>query len=321
MTKGFLFCLLVLLLAACAPRVTQTPQPQPSTPPTPQQPAASPTPVQPTPQPPPTPQAGTTPATPTPSATSSGCGKTAPGAPPASVVVDGLERPFIAYVPADYNPQQSYPLVVAFHGRTNSNVQVREYFGLEAAMPESIILYPSGLRNGNTYTWANQGDDGNALRDYTFFDELLRVTEYYYCVDTSKVFVVGHSLGAYFANSVACARAGVIKAVASLAGGIQTSSCRGAVAALLLHNPSDNLVAISEGEKALSTFMGTDGVSRQGAGTSGVLASFNCTWYTGTFPVVWCPHGFSTRYDGSYYPHTWPEATAQAIAYFFSALR
>jgi polyhydroxybutyrate depolymerase len=301
----------LLLLSACAPRVTQPPA-QPPVTSQPQQPTPPQQPIQPVVTPPVQTQ-------PLPSA-SSGCGKSAPGAPPASVVVNGLERPFIAYIPATYDPTKSYPLVVAFHGRTNSNAQVREYFGLEAAMPESIILYPSGLRNGNSYTWANSGDDGNALRDYALFDELVRAMSYDYCVDASKIFVVGHSLGAYFANSVACARAGVVKAVASLAGGIQTSSCRGGVAALLLHNPADNLVSISEGEKAFTTFMSVDTTSRQGAGTSGVLASFNCTWYSGASPVVWCPHAFNTRYDGSYYPHTWPEATAQAIAYFFNAL-
>lgn len=197
---------------------------------------------------------------------------------------------------------------------------MREYFGLEAAIPEAIILYPSGLKNGRSFTWANQGDDGNALRDYALFDELLRITSFYYCVNPSRVFVVGHSLGAYFANSVACARAGVVRGVASLAGGLQTFQCRASVASLLLHNPNDNLVAISEGEKARDTFMTTDNVARQGVAVGGVLAEFNCTWYAGNSPVVWCPHGFSTSYDGSYYPHTWPDKTAQAIAYFFSSL-
>ncbi len=295
------FLLMTCFLFACAPRVSQ---PSPPQQPTPQ--AVVPQPLQ--------------TLTQSPSSGSAGCDKSAPGAPPASVVVNGLERPLISYIPANYDARKSYPLIVAFHGRTNSNAQVREYFGLEGAIPESIIVYPSGLKNGDSYTWANAGDDGQTLRDYALFDELLRVMTLYYCVDTKKVFVVGHSLGAYFANSVACARAGVVKAVASLAGGIQPSACRGAVAALLLHNPRDNLVAISEGEKAWSTFMNADGVVRQGAGTSGILASFSCTWYSGSLPVVWCPHGFSTRFDGSYYPHTWPDDTAQAIAYFFQSL-
>jgi polyhydroxybutyrate depolymerase len=304
---NFVLSVGILFLSACAPRVTSTPQPQtPISQTTPQ--APTPIPPQPTPAP-------------MQSASSSGCNKTAPVAPPASVVVGGLERPVITYIPANYDSGKTYPLIVAFHGRTNSNADVREYFGLEAAMPESIILYPSGLRNGNTYTWANQGDDGNALRDYALFDELLRITEFYYCVDMSRVIVVGHSLGAYFANSVACARAGVVRAVASLAGGTQTSSCRGTVAALLLHNPNDNLVAISEGEKALTTFLNADGASGQGVATGDILATFNCIWYQGARnPVVWCPHGFNTRYDGSYYPHTWPDDTAKAIAYFLKNL-
>jgi polyhydroxybutyrate depolymerase len=238
----------------------------------------------------------------------------------ASISVGGLERSFISYIPPTYDSRKAYPIIFAFHGRTNSNVQVREYFGLEKAMPEAIILYPSGLKNGRSFTWANQGDDGNSLRDYALFDELLRITSFYYCVDQRRVFVVGHSLGAYFANSVACARAGVVRAVASLAGGLQTFQCRSAVASLLLHNPSDNLVAISEGEKARDTFMAADGVSRQGVAVDGVLGEFNCTWYAGHSPVVWCPHGFNTSYDGSYYPHTWPDKTAQAIAYFFRGL-
>jgi polyhydroxybutyrate depolymerase len=295
----YLIIFSALLLSACAPRVTSPPPTQP--PPQPSTPTSVPLSI--------------------PTVTSSGCNKTPPGAPLPSISVGGLERPFITYIPATYDSRRTYPLIVAFHGRTNSNAQVRDYFGLEAALPEAIILYPSGLRNGNSYTWANQGDDGNALRDYAFFDELLRITEFYYCVNTSRVFVIGHSLGAYFANSVACARAGVVRAVASLAGGMQTSACRGAVAALLFHNPNDNLVGILEGEKARDIFMAADGVSSQPVAANGVLSEFRCVWYASARdPVVWCPHGFNTSYDGSYYPHTWPDKTAEAIAYFLNNL-
>jgi polyhydroxybutyrate depolymerase len=299
MNKFLFLLLLMVLFSACAPRVTQAPPQQPAPEPTSQ------------PQPTSSPQSSTA---------SYGCGRTALGAPLASVMVNGLERSFISYIPANYDSRKAYPIIFAFHGRTNSNAQVRQYFGLEAAMPEAIILYPSGLKNSQGFSWANQGDDGNALRDYALFDELLRITSFYYCVNTSRVFVVGHSLGAYFANSVACARAGVVRAVASLAGGLQTSQCHSSVASLLFHNPNDNLVAISEGEKARDIFMAADGVSRQGVAANGVLAEFNCTWYLGNTPVVWCPHGFSTSYDGSYYPHTWPDKTATAIATFFSSL-
>jgi poly(3-hydroxybutyrate) depolymerase len=50
---------------------------------------------------------------------------------------------------------------------------------------------------------------------------------------------MGHSLGASFANSLACARTDRFRAVAAVAGGITPSDCLREVAALLLHNRRD----------------------------------------------------------------------------------
>ena len=46
-------------------------------------------------------------------------------------MVDGRERALIADIPAGYEPGRPHRLVVAFHGRTNDNAQVRAYYGLE----------------------------------------------------------------------------------------------------------------------------------------------------------------------------------------------
>lgn len=37
-------------------------------------------------------------------------------------------------------------------------------------------------------------------------------------------------------------------------------------------------------------------------------------------PVVWCPHDDATGPGGRYYPHTWPDGAAAAIAAFFEGL-
>ena len=76
------------------------------------------------------------------------------------------------------------------------------------------------------------------------------------CVDLDAVFVVGHSLGASFANSLACARGGQVRAVGSVAGGIDGTACTGRAAALLLHNPADRAVPISEGLRARDALLG-----------------------------------------------------------------
>lgn len=250
-----------------------------------------------------------------------GC-RAAPVTPPARLEVGGRVRELITVVPADYNSHRPHALVVAFHGRTNSSVQAREYFGLESAMPGTIFVYPSGLRQNGSYSWSDPGDRPDALRDYIFFDEIVRLMSATYCLEPSRVFVVGHSLGAHFANSLACARAGVVRGVASLGGGISGSSCRGGVAAMILHNPNDHLVPVAQGEAARDTFLAVGGWSgpttRLGAP---LMQAFRCVQYgAGPNPVLWCPHPFDTRYDGSYYPHTWPPLTAAALAFFFDTL-
>ncbi|CAN5877686.1 hypothetical protein BH24DEI2_BH24DEI2_21140 [soil metagenome] len=234
----------------------------------------------------------------------------------------GRARELIAVIPANYDPNRPYSLVVAFHGRTNSSAQARAYFGLERAMSNTIFVYPSGLRQGKGYSWADSGDPPDALRDYAFVDAVVQTLSAAYCLAPGRVFVVGHSLGAYFANSVACARPRVVRAVASLAGGFVGSQCRGRVAAMILHNPKDRLVAVAQGAAARDVFRAVDRATGPAAPvTNPLLNMFRCVQYgAAPDPVLWCPHPFDTRYDGSYYPHTWPPRTAEAIAMFFAAL-
>ena len=254
--------------------------------------------------------------------TATGCAQKMVAGPLTTVMVNGLERQLITRLPADYAPTKRYPLVFAFHGRTNANHQAQGYFGLDEAFPEAIIFYPSGLRRGSGFSWANVGDSADTLRDYALFDELLRLAKSYYCIDETKVFAVGHSLGGYFAASLGCARGKDLRAVALLGGGIQLGQCTARTAALVLHNPNDHLVPVFEGEKARDSFLKINALSSQAVSERAPkLAAFHCQRYPDALaPVLWCPHRFDHRYDGSYYPHTWPSQTAEAIAVFFNSL-
>jgi polyhydroxybutyrate depolymerase len=253
-------------------------------------------------------------------APSSGCGRP-PERPPETLRVAGRERHAIVVLPEGYRADRAYALVFAFHGRTNDNARARGYFGLEdAADGAAIYVYPAALRDRTgRFTWAEPGDPPDALRDFALFDALLDRLASGYCIDLDAVFVVGHSLGASFANSLACARAGRVRAVASVAGGITPSHCAGPVAALLLHNPRDRAVPLGEGERARDVLLGHP--ADRDRWTAQRIGAFECRRYgDAENPLLWCPHAQDRTARGRYYPHQWPEGAAQGIIEFFGML-
>lgn len=123
---------------------------------------------------------------------SMGCEERAPRNTPDSVNVGGMERHFITALPEDYDEDRQYKLIVAFHGRTNSNEMIRGYYKIEReADDEAIVIYPLGLpEEGPTRSRQNGGDKPNALRDYELFDAIVEKFSDEYCIDQDEIYVI-----------------------------------------------------------------------------------------------------------------------------------
>ena len=254
---------------------------------------------------------------------SSGCGQPPPAVAPVSVEVDGRSRGLITVVPAGYRSDRPQALVLAFHGRTNSNAKARGYFGLEEAVPgPTIFVYPSGLRRQDgSYSWAAPGDRTGSVPDLALFDAVVARISSLYCLDRTRVFAVGHSLGAWYANSLGCARGDVLRAIGTIAGSIRRSGCRGGVAALLFHNPRDRHVRYRYGLAARDLLRARNGVETPAAQLA--FDGFACQRYGGAAapnPVLWCPYTSNFAHRGHYYPHHWPDGAGRAIMDFFASL-
>lgn len=262
-----------------------------------------------------------------PSYYSQGCGKTQQAGVD-TLRVEGLERNFISYIPENYRNDHAYQLILAFHGRTGSNAEVQEYFALEPFAENSIIVYPSGLDDpkvAGARTWSDAGDSGDALRDYAFFDALVAYFSQHYCLNSQRIFAVGHSLGASFVNSLACARADTLAGVASLAGGVYSSrsieaGCSQSVAMLLMHNPHDEHVPFAMGEQVLELYLEQHQTSTNApeAVANTLLKDLQCHNYASDAPLIWCPHQQDYGWNGRYYPHGWMAGMGEAVMTFFA---
>lgn len=164
------------------------------------------------------------------------------------------------------------------------------------------------MRGG--YSWSEASS-------IVFFDAVLKQVSGSYCVDRDQVFIVGHSLGGWFANKLACVRSDVIRGMASVGGPGYGGACNAPAASLIFQNTNDQLVSYASGKFAQT--------NRRSANTCGnatetVKVGVNsCTQWkdctTGN-PVTWC-EGYGTYQND---PHGWPNSGGTAILDYFRKL-
>jgi len=206
----------------------------------------------------------------------------------------GKSRSFILRVPANYNSNNQYRLIFAFHWRGGTAAEVNSggtsgsawsYYGQQEQSNNSAILVaPQGLGNG----WSNTNGE-----DVTFVDDMIRRIDEGLCVDTTQRFATGFSWGGGMSYALACARPTVFRAVAVISGA-QISGCSGGtqpIAYFGLHGIGDTVLTISQGRSLRDTFVRNNGCTAQNPPepASG-SRTHTATTYSGCragYPVRW----------------------------------
>ena len=186
-----------------------------------------------------------------------------------SVKVQETDRSYVLRYPVNYDKSRAYPLVFLFHG-TGGNGAEYDYTRVEQTAKNSgaILVLPNGLN----YEWANDtGWDtfGVSERDLAFFDVMWQQIRESYCIDESRVFASGHSIGGYMTNYLACERGNILRAIAPIAAGGSWNwalgdpgrSCTGNVAAMILHGRVDDTVNYEWGAAVRDYFLGANACS------------------------------------------------------------
>jgi len=144
---------------------------------------------------------------------------------PSNAASPTANRPYGLKVPAGYDGKQPIPLIVLLHGYTSNGANHAAYFGLtdEADKAGFLLAYPDGTRDrlGNRFWNATDACCDffrSGVDDVGYLDAVIGEISAKYPVDPARVFVVGHSNGAFMAHRYACDRAAKVAAIVTLAG-------------------------------------------------------------------------------------------------------
>lgn len=169
-----------------------------------------------------------------------------------SITINWNKRDYLLYVPNWTTSNTEKSLIVAFHGRTNSNEMVRDYMQIgwwkywaNNKQSDFIVAYPSGMWEW-PYSWYD-------YENIEFFDAIVSEISEKSCINRDSVFTVWHSLGSWMSNKTSCLRWDIVRGMVWVASAGYNKNCVWAVSSLILHLEWDPLSSYSTWLTAFSS--------------------------------------------------------------------
>jgi sterol desaturase/sphingolipid hydroxylase (fatty acid hydroxylase superfamily)/poly(3-hydroxybutyrate) depolymerase len=206
-----------------------------------------------------------------------------------TIDVAGRQRRYLLVEPIAIDASRRYPVILVMHGDGGDAAGFHEGYPFEKASgADAILAYPDGI--GYSWDLETLGDNRDVKLAEAIFDELATR----FPVDRSRLFATGYSSGGFLSNVIACQRSGLLRAIASNAGGApykQAQSwpngypkCPGQapIAMLALHGEDDFGVTLSSGRFSAEYWAYVNGCKTDAMETTGYK---ECHVYRG------CPAG------------------------------
>lgn len=158
----------------------------------------------------------------------------------------GYERKYLVHLPIGYDAQNSYALVLAFHGGLGKGSQMENQSKLSEKADEEgfIVVYPDGVPFAlNIRTW-NAGHccgqaQINNVDDVGFVEALVDTLKGNYNIEEGKVFGTGMSNGAFLCYKIACENPSLFSAIAPVAGTMAIDLCPASEMVPIIHLKSE----------------------------------------------------------------------------------
>lgn len=160
-----------------------------------------------------------------------------------SFIFDGIERTYRIHLPANYDENQHYPLVINMHGLGSNSFEQEIYsnFNQVADTAGIVVAYPDGVNN----QWNIFLDGG--VDDVGFISALIDTMHANYNIDLNTVYACGMSMGGFMSHRLGCQLNNRIAAIGSVTGLLVYFNCNFTrkVPVLQIHGTADDVVPYS----------------------------------------------------------------------------
>jgi poly(3-hydroxybutyrate) depolymerase len=160
--------------------------------------------------------------------------------------VDQTLQPYRLFVPAAYNGQKPAPLVVALHGMGGDENAMFESYASGALKREAdrlgmLVVCPKGRDTASMYR-------GSAEQDVL---DVLAEVRRDYKIDASRIYLMGHSMGAYGTWSTAMNHPDLFAALGPISGGGDPSGMTKIrhIPQYVVHGDDDRTVNVSQSRR------------------------------------------------------------------------
>lgn len=175
----------------------------------------------------------------------------APGTSEIKITSSGVERSARLVVPAGYDSTKKTPLIMVFHGYTETAEQIEKISQMTPAAAKQgvLVVYPTGISTSwNAGSCCGSGSSSNRP-DVKFVGDLLDSLQQQLCIDEKRVYAAGFSNGGMLSNRLACELSDRIAAIGPVAGPLAIDPCepKRPMPVIAFHGTSDFIVPYNGG--------------------------------------------------------------------------
>ena len=190
-----------------------------------------------------------------------------------SSIIIGADRPAELFLPEANDSDEPSGILVNLHGYSGDSISQTNYTYLKESALAAGLAYiaPDGMKDGSGNRFWNASNAccdfaKTGINDVAYIDGLIEEISNEYNLDTSRIYLFGHSNGHFMSYQYLCTTKNKVAAIAGLAGSMDAdpAQCAGKSANILhIHGDADSTISYQGGALFSQSYPSVDEVVKR----------------------------------------------------------